>query len=436
MNKFFIRIAAVVCIAALFMLAACGSPAGGPGGNPPIPLSGVIDPDTLNDLLELVTGGTAAIELRDSSGQTITSVPVTSDGTWTAELPPEYAGFAVTAALVVSGSGGPERVFDVGPISVNSGGNSEVNLVLPNTANTYAIAKGTETNGSVTLSRTTDVLEKEIITITATPDTGYYVKEVTITKSDGETVTRSPAGSNKWTFSVPAGDVTVTVEFAGLTVVTATDLSSLITAPVKGAAPDTTSINENQYTGTIAWQTQSGTPHSGAFAASTVYRAVVMLIAKTGYTFNGVAADSFTYTGATSVTNAANSGTVTITFPATAADGEPDPDPDDEPNTEITIEYPMPEDPSVLFYLDGNSTALLHNGTTTIPTGSGIFTVNIASGSYSEIIWYLNGNPQTQAQGKTSIILSKQTAATWLVTVEATPVDGEKNSGAHTFVVQ
>jgi hypothetical protein len=50
-----------------------------------------------------------------------------------------------------------------------------------------------------------------------------------------------------------------------------------------------------------------------------VYSARVTLTAKTGYTFAGLAANSFTYTGATSVTNSANSGTVTITFPATEA---------------------------------------------------------------------------------------------------------------------
>jgi hypothetical protein len=48
---------------------------------------------------------------------------------------------------------------------------------------------------------------------------------------------------------------------------------------------------------------------------------VVTLAVKTGYTFNGVAADSFTYTGVAQISNAANSGIVTITFPATAASG-------------------------------------------------------------------------------------------------------------------
>jgi hypothetical protein len=40
------------------------------------------------------------------------------------------------------------------------------------------------------------------------------------------------------------------------------------------------------------------------------------LTAKTGYTFTGVAANSFTYTGATTVTNTVNNRLVTITFPA------------------------------------------------------------------------------------------------------------------------
>jgi hypothetical protein len=79
-------------------------------------------------------------------------------------------------------------------------------------------------------------------------------------------------------------------------VVSAFSLDGLVTAPVRGAA------------------------HTGAFAASTVYRAVLTLAAKSGYTFTGVVSDTFTYTGA-AVTNAANSGTVTIVFPATGASG-------------------------------------------------------------------------------------------------------------------
>ncbi|GAB6393049.1 MAG: leucine-rich repeat domain-containing protein [Treponematales bacterium] len=96
------------------------------------------------------------------------------------------------------------------------------------------------------------------------------------------------------------------------------DLTNAVTAPVRDAAPDTTAIDTVQYTGTVAWKDSADAAVSGNFAASTVYKALVTLAAKSGYTFAGVAENSFTCTGAT-VTNAADSGTVTITFPATAA---------------------------------------------------------------------------------------------------------------------
>jgi uncharacterized protein YjdB len=104
------------------------------------------------------------------------------------------------------------------------------------------------------------------------------------------------------------------------TPVDAFDLTTLVTAPVKDAAPNTTAINETQYTGTITWQKGDGTSFSGNFAPSTVYKAVVSLTAQAGYTFTGVPANSFSYSGATTVSNAGNSGTVTITFPATAGE--------------------------------------------------------------------------------------------------------------------
>jgi hypothetical protein len=142
-------------------------------------------------------------------------------------------------------------------------------------------------------------------------------------------------GANSFTYTGAttvanaANSGTVTITFSATagaggpeaTVVNALSLNGLVTAPVMGATPNTTAINATQYTGSIAWQTSTGSAHTGAFAASTVYRAAITLTAKTGYTFTGVAANSFTYTGATTVANAVNSGTVTITFPATGAPG-------------------------------------------------------------------------------------------------------------------
>jgi uncharacterized repeat protein (TIGR02543 family) len=106
--------------------------------------------------------------------------------------------------------------------------------------------------------------------------------------------------------------------------VNAFDLTSFVTAPVTGAAPVTTAIDAAQYTGAISWKKWDGTSStnfSGNFAPSTVYQAMVSLTAKTGFTFTGVNANSFIYTGTTATNPAGsrNTITVTITFPATAA---------------------------------------------------------------------------------------------------------------------
>lgn len=87
-----------------------------------------------------------------------------------------------------------------------------------------------------------------------------------------------------------------------------------VTVPVTGEKR-MTSIDNEQYTGTIAWN-----PDNSTFAASTVYTATITLVAKPGYTLTGVASNFFTVAGATSVTNSANSGVVTAKFPATAAE--------------------------------------------------------------------------------------------------------------------
>jgi formylglycine-generating enzyme required for sulfatase activity len=100
--------------------------------------------------------------------------------------------------------------------------------------------------------------------------------------------------------------------------VTARDLSALVSAPGKDAAPGTTAIDTAQYTGPGTWQYVDGTPFTDpAFAPSTVYQALVTLAAKPDYTFTGLGANAFTHSGG-SAGSEADSGTVTITFAPTA----------------------------------------------------------------------------------------------------------------------
>ena len=87
-----------------------------------------------------------------------------------------------------------------------------------------------------------------------------------------------------------------------------------LTAPVRAATPVTTITSSAQYTGTVSW---SGAPVT--FAGATTYTATITLTPATGYTLSGVTANFFTVAGATTVTNAINSGVITAVFPATAA---------------------------------------------------------------------------------------------------------------------
>ncbi|MDR2210899.1 MAG: hypothetical protein LBO65_05440 [Spirochaetaceae bacterium] len=101
-----------------------------------------------------------------------------------------------------------------------------------------------------------------------------------------------------------------------MTVLFQSDLTGTFNRPVAGETPAAAITSTTQYTGTITWS-----PGDSTFSTGTVYTATVTLTAKSDYTFfDGVEANTFTYTGVTSViTTAVNSGTATVmvTFPST-----------------------------------------------------------------------------------------------------------------------
>jgi hypothetical protein len=85
--------------------------------------------------------------------------------------------------------------------------------------------------------------------------------------------------------------------------------------PVATETPVTT-LDNLQYSGTVSW---SGTLDGGKFAESTAYTATIALTAKTGYTFDGIDANTFPVTSATSVTHVVGTTSLSITavFPET-----------------------------------------------------------------------------------------------------------------------
>ncbi|MFA5305978.1 MAG: type II secretion system protein [Candidatus Babeliales bacterium] len=109
------------------------------------------------------------------------------------------------------------------------------------------------------------------------------------------------------------GDVTVQEQSTSTPsgVVTLLAISGVI-PPVADATPVTSIPETAQYTGSVSWA-----PADSHFIAGKTYTATITLTVKSGFTFAGVTANSFTVSGATA-TNPINSGVVTAVFPAIA----------------------------------------------------------------------------------------------------------------------
>lgn len=88
-----------------------------------------------------------------------------------------------------------------------------------------------------------------------------------------------------------------------------------VTAPVKGATPVTAVTATSQYSGAVTWSPTVAT----SFDPAQIYTATITLTALGNYSFDGVAANYFTVSGATTDTNPADSGVVTAVFPVTGA---------------------------------------------------------------------------------------------------------------------
>ena len=85
-----------------------------------------------------------------------------------------------------------------------------------------------------------------------------------------------------------------------------------LTAPVKNEVPQT-EIETDEYTATVAWSPEV----EDKFGYDTVYTATITITPKTNYTVKGIAENGYTVSGAETVTNEADSATVTVVYSAT-----------------------------------------------------------------------------------------------------------------------
>jgi hypothetical protein len=117
------------------------------------------------------------------------------------------------------------------------------------------------------------------------------------------------------------GTIAVTITFPTTAVlpISDVDLTGYLAMPSAGEARQTalTGTSSQWTAGAVTWKA-NGTDFTGnTFQPNTAYTATVTLTAETYYTFTGVRANAFIHSGAANVANGADSGVVTITFPAT-----------------------------------------------------------------------------------------------------------------------
>jgi hypothetical protein len=95
-----------------------------------------------------------------------------------------------------------------------------------------------------------------------------------------------------------------------------TSVNIIITAPVKGATPNTTADGSGNFTiGSVSWLPPSTT----LFLGGTVYTAVVTLTANSGHNFTGLSFATINGQNATVSNNSGAAGTYTVTFDVAAA---------------------------------------------------------------------------------------------------------------------
>ena len=88
----------------------------------------------------------------------------------------------------------------------------------------------------------------------------------------------------------------------------------ILTAPVKNEVPQT-EIETDEYTATVDWSPEV----TDKFGYSTVYTATITITPKVNYTVKGIAENGYTVSGAQTVSNEADSATITAVYEATGS---------------------------------------------------------------------------------------------------------------------
>jgi hypothetical protein len=261
-----------------------------------------------HDPVSVTSGTNATVNDLVPGTYTVTVTAHTGTGTTTEVAVGSAAGVAITAGTTATAS------VTLGPKTGGADGTFGYDITVPSGLDSAQLVVTTMTGGTVTGG--TKILSQGQNTGTISLSPGYYYVKVELKIGSKSAGFRNEAIHiyTGLTSALPARTYTA-ADFAENTMVTDFNLIGLFPAPSMGGTP-AAGFTGDQYTGTIAWKTGGSAFTGSAFAAGTAYTAEVHLTAAAGYTFTGVTANAFSHGGITG-TNAANSGEVTITFPAT-----------------------------------------------------------------------------------------------------------------------
>ena len=98
--------------------------------------------------------------------------------------------------------------YAIGYTTKSSGGHSSSS----GSATTYPVDVKSVTNGTIKADKSS-AAKDSTVTITVTPDKGYELGKLTVTDKNGKTISVTAKGSGQYTFTMPAGGVTVTASF-------------------------------------------------------------------------------------------------------------------------------------------------------------------------------------------------------------------------------
>jgi hypothetical protein len=308
----------------------------------------------------LVTGGTGTVDLVVGT-YTVTATAYTGSGTFTATAEGSTTGVVVTNSVTTPVS------ITLGPKTGTANGTFKYDITVPaGVVNATLTLKkdGIDVGGSpITLT----IGGQKSDTISLAP--GYYTVQVVLSKGTKTAGLFEVIHIYSGLDSILPAKVYADSDFTEAAAVTDSVLTGFFTAPVTGTTA-AVSFDASQYTGAIAWT--PAIPGDGKFAGGAAYTAVITLTAKPGFTFTGVPANFFSYTGATSVSYTAGSSAVSIAFGATVIQ-----------QGSLTVN---------IGFNNGIITVSGGNGTNTIYRTGTPNSLTLDVTDFTNIGWYIDGN--------------------------------------------